>query len=910
VPDTVAPAPAPLKLLLIAAGDALTALVCETRSHDAVECVPTLAAALERCAAARFDCLLGADPLPDGDIATLLAQLQRRHDGSLPPVVVIVSDSDRAAHARALRAGAHEVIAVEGLTGSALARAIDGARERVAMSSEGREHERTARDSEQFLRRVLDSLFAFVGVLDRDGTLLEANRAPLEAAGLAPRDVIGRKFWDCWWWSYSAESQARVRGWIDAALRGEVVRTDVQVRMAGGYMMWIDFQLAPLRDASGRITHLVPSAMDLTDRRRAEAALRRSEQIYRRLADANLVGVGFGDSRGNVHYVNDEMLRMMGYTRADFDAGRVQWTQALAPESREEAMRSHPQFLADGQHIGYEREFQRPDGGRTPFVGAAALLSPDDDFHVSVALDLTRIREAEAALRRQNEALAAANRQLEESLALLDTVFDKAPIGLTFMDPDFRYVRINESLASLNGRPAADHIGRTPRELLPDVWAHVAPYMEHVRATGEAVANVEVRAPIPGRAEEDGCWLASYYPIHVRGSLFGYGIVALDATAQKRAELALREADRRKDEFLATLAHELRNPLAPIRTGLQVLGMSADPLITRRTLEMMDRQVTHMVRLIDDLLDVSRITRGKLALRHERVALRTVIEQAVEACLPLLEASGHELSLALPEAGVPLDADPVRMAQVFSNLINNAAKYTERGGRIAVVATHHGDRVEVSVRDSGIGIAAENLERVFEMFSQVTGALERSQGGLGIGLALTRGLVAMHGGTIRATSAGIGHGSEFTVTLPVASAAPTVAVEAPPATMRAIADGMRVLVVDDNQDAAEALATLLRLRGADVRTVFDGQTAHSVAATWSPHTAFVDLGMPRMNGYELCRALRAQDRGQETLLVAMTGWGQEHDRRRSREAGFDHHLVKPATGEDIDAVLAARDIAC
>jgi signal transduction histidine kinase/ActR/RegA family two-component response regulator len=430
--------------------------------------------------------------------------------------------------------------------------------------------------------------------------------------------------------------------------------------------------------------------------------------------------------------------------------------------------------------------------------------------------------------------------------------------------------------------------------------------MERVRTSGEPVVNVEVRAPIPGRQDEDGCWLASYYPIHVRGALFGYGIVALDATVQKRAELSLRDADRRKDEFLATLAHELRNPLAPIRTGLQVLGMSADPAVTRRTLEMMARQVTHMVRLIDDLLDVSRITRGKLALRRERVGLRTVIEQAVEGSLPLLESAGHELSLDLPESDVTLDADPVRMAQVFSNLINNAAKYTERGGRIAVRAARSGEGVEVSVRDTGIGIAPENLERVFEMFSQVTSALERSQGGLGIGLALTRGLVEMHGGTIAASSGGIGCGSAFTVTLPVARPPDGAAEPSVAAALHAAANGLRVLVVDDNRDGAEALAMLLRLRGADVRTVFDGYTAYEVAARWRPHTAFVDLGMPRMNGYELCRALRAQPDGREMVIVAMTGWGQEQDRRRSREAGFDHHLVKPATGEAIDEVLAAR----
>ncbi|HEV7505369.1 MAG TPA: ATP-binding protein [Thermoanaerobaculia bacterium] len=371
---------------------------------------------------------------------------------------------------------------------------------------------------------------------------------------------------------------------------------------------------------------------------------------------------------------------------------------------------------------------------------------------------------------------------------------------------------------------------------------------------------------------------------------------------QKVEELAL--ADRRKNEFLATLAHELRNPLAPLRHALQLLNQADDDREVRRKARgVMERQIGQMVLLIDDLLDVSRITRNKLQLRKERLELATAIQSAVESIRPLLEASGHELTVALPPEPVYLDADPTRLTQIFTNLLNNAVKYTEAGGHIHVAAETQGSEVVVSVRDNGIGIAAEHLPHLFEMFSQVTPALERTAGGLGIGLALARGLVELHGGSIVAHSAGLGQGSELIVRLSV-STAPARAQSQPGAEKDPLSGAQRrILIADDNLDSVEILSMVLEHVGYQVQTAHDGLEAVRAAAAFLPEVALLDIGMPRLNGYEAARRIREQPGGWDIVLVAITGWGQEDDKRQAREAGFDHHLTKPVDPAELQKLL-------
>jgi len=376
--------------------------------------------------------------------------------------------------------------------------------------------------------------------------------------------------------------------------------------------------------------------------------------------------------------------------------------------------------------------------------------------------------------------------------------------------------------------------------------------------------------------------------------------IASVAIENARLYDGLREADRRKDEFLATLAHELRNPLAPINNALQIIHLSSDRAAREQARTMMERQLAQMVRLVDDLLDVSRITRGKIELHRERVELAAVVASAAETSRPLIEAAGHELTITLPPVPIHLDADLTRLAQVFSNLLNNAAKYMEEGGHIWLTAEQFRDEVVVKVRDTGLGIPAEMLPKIFEMFTQVDRSLERSQGGLGIGLTLVKRLVEMHGGSVQAISEGLGRGSEFTVRLPLTQEGAPLAVVGPKPETPHKTPPRRILVVDDNTDAAESLAQVLRLNGHEVRTAYDGPTALDLARAQVPEVVLLDLGLPGMNGVEVAQRMRQSLGLTDALLVALTGYGQDEDRRRSQEAGFNAHLVKPV---NLDAVL-------
>jgi signal transduction histidine kinase len=364
----------------------------------------------------------------------------------------------------------------------------------------------------------------------------------------------------------------------------------------------------------------------------------------------------------------------------------------------------------------------------------------------------------------------------------------------------------------------------------------------------------------------------------------------------------LKDADRRKDDFLATLAHELRNPLAPIRTGVQILRMTvSEPRAQTTILPMIERQLQHLTRLLDDLLDVNRITRGKIALHVERADLRDAVHAAVEASRGEIDQMRHNFVVSLPDEPVWVDADPVRLAQIVSNLLNNAARYTPAGGRIALKVERHDDSVDVSVVDSGIGIPRERLDSVFEMFTQIGAAAPHTAAGLGIGLSLVKGLVALHGGTVEARSEGPGRGSEFRVRLPVKDAGPRETETR--AHQHTRSGPLRVLVVDDNRDAASSLSAVVELMGHEVRIGYDGQRAIEIAEEFRPDVVLLDLGMPGIDGYETCRRIRRHAWGNEVRLVAVTGWGQDEDRRKSAAAGFDEHLVKPVKPEALEALL-------
>jgi len=402
-----------------------------------------------------------------------------------------------------------------------------------------------------------------------------------------------------------------------------------------------------------------------------------------------------------------------------------------------------------------------------------------------------------------------------------------------------------------------------------------------------------------------------------RGIAARMGGVCLDITERKlvdeelhrsQLELArqadqLRAADARKDEFLATLAHELRNPLAPIRTGLELLSASPHSPSFDPTLAVMHRQLSHMVRLIDDLLDVSRITQGKLELKRAPTSLRSVMDAAVEASRPLMDECGHTFSVALPDDDLWLDADATRIAQAVSNLLNNSTKYTPRGGNIELDVRREGERIAIEVRDNGIGIPRERLDDVFTMFNQIDRTVDPSKGGLGIGLALVRRLVEMHGGSIEAWSEGAGKGSTFTIRLPYTATRAEVASEPATEPVRA-AEHKQILVVDDNVDAAELLSEMLDLFGHHTRIANDGTAALRAAQANVPEVIILDIGLPDMSGYDVARKLRQDASFARTVLVALTGWGSSDDKAKAKSAGFDFHLTKPVDVREVQRVLA------
>jgi PAS domain S-box-containing protein len=464
---------------------------------------------------------------------------------------------------------------------------------------------------------------------------------------------------------------------------------------------------------------------------------------------------------------------------------------------------------------------------------------------------------------------------------------------------DFRWEYLNAAAARVLRQSAPDLAGRRVLDVLPGTWDVPGLFDAYVAV----VEGGQTRELVLQPASHG---IAGWF--HVIASPFE-GSVAVwfaDITERKRHEQALQDADRRKDEFLATLAHELRNPLAPIRQAALISqAANATEAQKRWSHEVIDRQVKHMALLLDDLLDVSRITRGMLQLRRSATELRSVIDAAVETARPSIDAKRHRLQIDLPAEAVMVDADPLRLAQVVANLLTNAAKYTDPQGAIRVLAARAGDDVTIEVSDNGIGLRADALTEIFDMFTQVRSAEDRSSGGLGIGLALAKGLVELHGGTIAAASDGPGRGSRFTIRLPRAAARQGTA--APAGTgERTAGPRRRVLVADDNRDAADSLAALLRLAGHEVSVAYDGEAALAEYTRWGPDAALLDIGMPRRSGYEVAAEIRNRPGGAAVMLVAVTGWGQTKDRSTAIAAGFDHHLTKPVDPERVQELLASH----
>jgi len=487
-----------------------------------------------------------------------------------------------------------------------------------------------------------------------------------------------------------------------------------------------------------------------------------------------------------------------------------------------------------------------------------------------------------------------------------NTFLEAAPDAVVIIDQDGKIVRVNGQAEKMFGYAREELMGQEIEILMPERLRGV-----HRDQRAGFVAHPSTR-PMGLAMELWGLRKnGSEFPVEISLSPIpdpeGVRIASIvrDVTERRRMEQELRDADRKKDEFLATLGHELRNPLAPIRNALHYLGIEGLKEPDARTArDIIARQVAVMVRLIDDLLDASRIRSNKLDIHKQHVDLAEVLESAVESSRPLIQECSHELTVSMPLQALSLDADPVRLAQVVSNLLNNASKYTRPGGNIWLTAERHGNDAVISVRDDGIGIPGDMLPRIFDMFTQVDQSSQRSQGGLGVGLTLVRRLVEMHDGSIEARSRLPDEGSEFIVRLPLFV---PLTHDLPPSKGEPIVpalSGCRILVVDDNRDSADTMATLLRLKGNEIRTAYDGLEAVEVAESFHPVLMLLDIGLPKLNGYEVARRIRQQPWGRDMVLVALTGWGQVEDKHRSHEAGFNFHIVKPVELAALEKMLA------
>lgn len=533
-------------------------------------------------------------------------------------------------------------------------------------------------------------------------------------------------------------------------------------------------------------------------------------------------------------------------------------------------------------------------------------------YSLSHVIDRYQLARANRALQQELLERLQLQQSIVQTLAVLEALQQHAPVGIAFLDRECRFQRVNDELAMIHGLSSAGHVGRTMASIVPGLAGQLEPLCVRAR-DGETTSKVEISGETPASPGEVRHFNVSVYPIRgPANDVIGIGLVVVEITERRRAEAALREhaslmADlaRQRDEFLAMLSHEIRNPLAPIRTALDLLRRSI-PVddVAAAAHEVIDRQLAHVVRLLDDLLDVARITRGRVSLAKANCDLRRIVSDAVDTARPLIAKRHHHLQISIPDEPMLVQGDVTRLVQVLVNLLNNAAKYSDEGASISVGVEIQGGHAVVRVSDTGAGIPRHLLPKIFDLFIQNERGLDRSPGGLGIGLTLVKRITELHGGSVEVFSEGPGRGSTFTVRLPLESGERVP--EAPRAHARRPGP-LRCLIVEDNIDAAHMLEMALTLEGHEVMVAHDGAKAIEVAAAFRPEAVVLDIGLPRMSGYEVATAIRQLPGLSHVIIVGVTGYGQTTDYERSRRAGFNAHLVKPVDTETLlDALAAGR----
>jgi PAS domain S-box-containing protein len=772
-----------------------------------------------------------------------------------------------------------------------------------------KEHAAALAEKNARIRLILDNAkdYAFI-IMDNSGQIIEWDGAAQDITGWQASEVIGKDVAVL----FTPEDLAinRPQTELECAARTGKANDKRWHLRKDGTRFYADGVMIPLEDAQGTLHGFAKMFRDDTQRKLIETE---RERLLRevQLANERLTGI-FQQApafmcvlRGPDHVfemVNDRYLQLVGQR----DVVGVPIRQALPDVEGQGFFELLDGVYQSGQpFVGSDLRLtlREPDGRIAErFVDFVYMPLRDEQDAISGVLvhgiDLTQRKHAEQAWRASEERYRTVIESIDEGFGIIEVMFDQNQNGI-----DYRFLEVNEAFQKHTD--LENVIGKTEKELVPDQDPFWSATYGKVALTGQA-ARVTSKATAMGR------WF-DVYATRIGDDSRKVAILFTDITDKKRTEEDLRrlaaelsEANRRKSEFLAVLAHELRNPLAPIRTGLELMQLGrTDQASTRRITDMMDRQVMHMIHLVDDLLDIARITTGKIDIKVQRLDLATVLSSAVEATMPSIQGGSHELTMNVAGEPLMIDADPTRMAQVISNILTNAAKYTPSGGKILLSASREGDHACVTITDNGMGIPAESLPHVFEMFSQVGRNMGKSQGGLGIGLSLVRQLVELHGGTVTVSSEGSGKGSTFTIQLPLAQAESG---NMPAGLKRGNADHtpdrkFRVLIADDNVDAADLLSSLLEMNGHQTVTAKDGHQALEMMQEFAPEVAFLDIGMPGLNGYEVAKQIRQATDIDPVVLVALTGWGDPKDRLRSQEAGFDHHFTKPVSLIAINKLL-------
>ena len=780
-----------------------------------------------------------------------------------------------------------------------------------------------------------------------DAAVYEVNQAWLDLLGFERHEVLGKTSTEL---GTIADPEGRLKLFDEFRRQGFVRNAEIAALTKQGARRMIRVYLRRV-EIGGR-PFILSSNEDITDRKKAEAALLESERRLAaelsgalRLQDLSTQLIKGGNTQSLFHQLLDTAIAI---TRADF--GSIQ----RAAYDDGDSIVLH--LLAQrGFHERSERHWGRVSLHATTTCGIAlksgarfSIYDVEQWDLVKGTADLEEYRRSGIAAMQSTPLISRAGRLLgvisthwrvpyqpsenelrlvdvlarqaadlidrttaEEALqrqeVLLTTALTAARMIAWEWDPVADKISVSANLAEIYGLPreaTIDNIGQAFSLVHPDdVARHRSIVMKAVAERGSYLSQFRIIRPI----DDSVIWLEERAQVvcDVANEKFRLCGIVMDITDRKHAEDALRDADRRKDEFLATLAHELRNPLAPIRNAASVLKLKGlpDPE-SAWCRNVIDRHSQHMARLLDDLLDVSRISHGKLELRRESAELAAIVQETAEAIHPLLNGADRKLTIEIPSMPIYLDVDRVRMVQVLTNVLGNAVKYTDSGGQIHLSATREAKDVVISVLDDGIGIEPEALPRLFEIFSQTQLAMERSQGGLGIGLSLVRGVIELHGGTVEARSDGPGKGSEFIIRLPSAvrlrASEPFVATP-----LQQSVRSRRVLVVDDSKDSADSLAKLLDAMGHETRAVYDGEQAISAVEEFSPEVVLLDIGMPKLNGYDVCRRIRQRSNGDSICLIALTGWGGEDHRLHAAEAGFDRHVVKPVDAGAILGILTS-----